>query len=82
MASPVSNRETVLKAIETWPLEDQVALAQAILRRSTMQVAHNAEMPQRPSWRQMAGLASNGQAPPSDEEVARWLDAHRTEKYG
>ncbi len=30
----------------------------------------------------MAGLASNGQKPPSDEEGARWLDEHRTEKYG
>jgi len=45
MARQVDDRETVLREIETWPLEDQVALARAILRRSTMQVAYNAEMP-------------------------------------
>lgn len=82
MASSVGDRETVLKAIDAWPLEDQVALAQAILRRTTTHMAHNTETPQRPGWRQMAGLASNGQASPSDEEVARWLDEHRLEKYG
>ncbi len=29
----------------------------------------------------MVGLASNGQAPSSDEQVAQWLDEHRSEKY-
>ena len=74
MAIPTSDREAILKAIEAWPLEDQVALAQMILQRSTAHRAPGAKTPQRPSWRQMAGIASNGQTPPSDEEVAQWLD--------
>lgn len=73
MATPTGDRETILKVIETWPREDQVALAQLILQRSTRETAA-----QRPSWRELAGLASNGQPPPSDEEVARWLDEHRS----
>ena len=82
MASPTSDREAILKAIEAWPLEDQVALAQMILQRSATRTAPGAKTPQRPSWKQMAGLASNGQTPPSDEEVAQGLDEHRSEKYG
>jgi hypothetical protein len=82
MAIPTSDREAILKAIEAWPLEDQVALAQIILQRAAAHTVSGAEAPQRPSWKQMAGLASNGQTPPSDDEVAQWLDEHRLEKYG
>jgi hypothetical protein len=82
MAIPTSDREAILKAIEAWPLEDQIALAQLILQRSAAHGARGAKTPQRPSWKQMAGMASNGQAPPSDKEVAQWLDEHRAEKYG
>ncbi len=78
MATPTADREAILRTIETWPVEDRVALAQVILRRATGQLTQ----PQRPSWQQLAGLASTGQPPPSDEEVARWLGEHRSEKYG
>jgi hypothetical protein len=80
MAIPTSDREAILKAIEAWPLEDQVALAQTILQHSATYTASGAKTPQRPSWKQMAGIASNGPTPPSDEEVAQWLDAHRSAK--
>jgi hypothetical protein len=82
MATTTSERETILKVIEAWPPEDQMALARVILRRATMRATRRTARPQDPSWRQMAGLASNEQAPPSDEEVAQWLDEHRSEKYG
>jgi hypothetical protein len=82
MAIPTSDREAILKAIEAWPLEGQIALAQMILRCSATRTAPSTKTPQRPSWKQMAGMASNGQTPPSDEEVAQWLDEHRAEKYG
>jgi hypothetical protein len=80
MANPTSDREAILKVIDAWPLENQVALAQMILRRSAAHSASGAKTPQRPSWKQVAGLASNGQTPPSDDEVAQWLDEHRAEK--
>ena len=82
MAIPTSDRDAVLKAIEAWPLEDQVALAHMILQRSAAHTAPDAKTPQRPSWKQMAGMASNGQTPPSDEEVAQWLDEHRSARHG
>jgi hypothetical protein len=79
MATPTFDSDAILEAIRTWPLADQMALAQAILQRASSQLA---QAPQRPTWREMAGLASNGQEPPSDEDVVRWLDEHRMEKYG
>ena len=82
MAIPTSDREAILKAIDAWPLEDQIALAQMILQRSAAHTAPGAKTPQRPSWKQMAGMASNGQMPPSDQEVAQWLDEHTSAKYG
>ncbi len=77
MATPALDRDTILEAIQGWPLADQ--MAQAILQQASAQLT---QTPQRPSWREMAGLAANGQEPPSDEQVAQWLDEHRMEKYG
>lgn len=86
MAAPTLDRETVLRTIQTWPLTEQMALVQTILHRATARLAEapaSAQLPQRPSWREMAGLAAvPGQEPPSDEQVAQWLDEHRMEKYG
>lgn len=79
MATPTLDRDTILEAIKIWPLADQMALAQAILQRATTQLT---QAPQQPSWRDMVGLAANGQEPPTDEQVAQWLDEHRMEKYG
>jgi len=79
MASPTLDRRTILEAITGWSVVGQMALAQAILQRAAARLA---QTPPRPSWREMAGLAANGQPPPSDEQVAQWLDEHRMEKYG
>jgi hypothetical protein len=79
MATPSFDRETILRAIGELPTEEQISLAQAILQRIG---SHTPSLPQQPSWRQMVGIASNGQPAPSDEQVAQWLDEHRTEKSG
>jgi hypothetical protein len=34
------------------------------------------------SLRNLAGLLATDQPPPTDEDVARWLDEHKMEKYG
>ncbi|HXT34152.1 MAG TPA: hypothetical protein VN837_01130 [Chloroflexota bacterium] len=78
MTTPTSDRDTIARVIGTWPIEDQVTLARQILQRAT---AEDAVSP-RPGWREMAGIASSGRIPPSDEQVAQWLDEHRQEKYG
>lgn len=79
MTMPMLDRDTILKTVHTWPLAEQMALAQAILRRASEELDTE---PQRPSWREMVGLASNGLEPPTDEQVAQWLDEHRIQKYG
>ncbi len=93
MASPTLDRETILHTVQGWPPDEQLALAEAIARQATQAITRHAEaseperpapaIPQRPSWREMAGLAAvPGQEPPTDEQVAQWLDEHRMEKYG
>jgi hypothetical protein len=77
MATSAMDRDAILRAIETWPLEDQLTLAHAILRRSQPPAGA-----QRPGWRELAGLVATGGPPPSDQEIERWLDEHRSEKYG
>jgi hypothetical protein len=93
MASPTLDRETILHTVQAWPPDEQLALAQEIARQATQaisQIAAQSEteqptpiIPQRPSWREMADLAAvPGQEPPTDEQLAQWLDEHRMEKYG
>lgn len=83
MAAPSIDRDTILEVTRNWPLADQMALAQAILRVVSERLAEDQTRPQRPSWREMAGLAATlGKEPPSDERVAQWLDERRMNKYG
>lgn len=93
MASSTLDRETILHTVQAWPPDEQLALAQEIARQATQAISQIAAQPeteqrtppapQRPGWREMAGLAAvPGKEPPTDEEVAQWLDEHRMEKYG
>jgi hypothetical protein len=79
MATSSLDRETILRAFDELSADEQLRLAQEIRQRLS---GHTPSLPQQPSWRQMVNLASNGQLAPSDEQVAQWLDEHRTEKYG
>lgn len=80
MTSPVLDRETVMRAVQAWPLEDQLALAQEILHRAEDPFIQEPVVA--PDSQGLAGLIANGSPPPTDEEVAQWLDEHRMEKYG
>lgn len=83
MAAPSIDRDMILEVTRTWSLPDQMALAQAILQAISERLAEGRRSPQRPSWREMAGLAAvPGKEPPSDEQVAQWLDERRMNKYG
>jgi hypothetical protein len=83
MAAPLIDRDTILQVRRSWPLHDQMALAQAILQTVSEQLSEDRPTPQRQSWREMAGLAAvSGKEPPSDEQVAQWLDERRMNKYG
>ena len=80
MAISTLDRETILQAIRTWPPDEQRALAREILERVGVPLVEEPLTP--PDSRGLAGLIANGQTPPTDEEVAQWLDERRLERYG
>ena len=83
MAATPLDRTDILHAIEAWPVEDQVALARTILERTALsQLETNQKKPVRSTWDALHGIASGGEEPPTDEQVAQWLDEHKMDKYG
>ena len=73
--SIVCNIEVILQTIENWPIDEQVALARTILERAAMgQRRTPQEQSARSTWDALYGIASNGQEPPTDEQVAQWLE--------
>jgi hypothetical protein len=85
MAIPAFDRDTILQVVATWQRDEQLALAEAILRHAiaTTQPGVRAEPLAEPDTYPLTGIfASEGQTPPDDATVARWLDEHKMEKYG
>lgn len=81
MAIPSLDRETILQVVRSWsPDDEQVTLAHEIL--DGVGVPAVEEPQDTPNSRGLAGLFSTGARPPRDEDVARWLDERRMEKYG
>lgn len=81
MSAPAYDRETVLRVVRQWPINEQIALADAILadaRTATGQVLRPPTVPSAA----LRGILSNDQPAPSDEDVARMLDEERMKKYG
>ena len=75
MAVAPSERDAILHAIARWPIEDQLVLARTILERAAMgQRRTPQEQSARSTWDALYGIASNGQEPPTDEQVAQWLE--------
>ena len=82
MAATPLDRKDILHAIEAWPVEDQVALARIILERTASgQPETSLEKLDRSTWDALHGIASGGEEPPTDEQVAQWLDEHKMDKY-
>lgn len=81
MPQPTLDRETILQTIQSWSQDEQLALARAIIERADA-AQEGADAPRRSIWDELYGAASNGKEPPTDEEVAQWLDEHKMEKYG
>ena len=81
MAVTLRDRAAVLRAIESWPVEDQVNLARTILERvSVSQSQHPKDTSAISTWDALHGIASNGLEPPTDEQVAQWLDERKMKK--
>jgi hypothetical protein len=87
MATPTLDRETILRAVADWPVEDQMGLARAIAEHASSRAvpptaSAETDAASKPSWETLHGIASNSDEPPSDEQVKQWLDEHKKEKYG
>jgi hypothetical protein len=71
----------VLKLVASWPAEDRIALARELLSVRTP-VAPDAAARQ-PSFELAYGMFRvPGKPAPTDDEVRRMIDEHRTQKYG
>ena len=71
MVPPTLDRETILRAIRSWPHDEQLALAREIARL--------ADAPTLAPFEDARGLlATPGQPAPTDDDIERW----RAEKYG
>ncbi len=76
----VLDRETILRAVRAWPLDEQRALAREILRHAGAPLVEEPLTP--PNSAGLAGLLATDQTAPSDEEVAHWRDERRLKRYG
>jgi hypothetical protein len=75
MAVVPPERDAILRAIENWPIDEQIALARSILQRAETGPARTThEEPAHSTWDALYGIASNENEPPSDEQVAQWLE--------
>jgi hypothetical protein len=75
-----ANYEGVLNIVRQWPILEQMALVQDVLKALTARL----EPARRPggTLSRALGLLATDQPPPTDEEIEQWLDEHRMEKYG
>lgn len=80
MAIPSLDRETILRVVRSWSPDEQVTLAREILEGVGTPTVQEPLDP--PNSHGLAGLFATGAQPPTDEDVARWLDERRLEKYG
>jgi hypothetical protein len=71
-------RTEILHAIQELPADEQEHLLDDLL--DLMPVAK--EPPAMPHTSHLAGIFNTGTKPPTDEDVTRWLEEHRLEKYG
>lgn len=80
MAAPTLHRQTILRTVQALPPEEQIALVREILEQVPAPIVEEPRQP--PNSAGLAGLIANGKTPPTDEEVAQWLDERRSAKYG
>jgi hypothetical protein len=84
----VLDYQTVLEAIRAWPAGQRLTLIQELLTTLAAEVAmgrlllDDAAARRREGLRRPRGIGATGAPPPSDAEVAEWLEAERVKKYG
>jgi hypothetical protein len=83
MATPTLDPSTILRSVATWTRDEQVRLARAILDQ--LAAGSDASIPPlgapsisaSSSFDALYGIAATGGPPPSNEEIAEWLDERR-----
>lgn len=80
MTAPTLDRQTILRAVQSWTPEEQVALVRDILEQAPAPIFEEPRTSPNPAG--LTGLIANGKTPPTDEEVSQWLDERRSAKYG
>ncbi len=71
--------ETLLKVVRDWPPARRIAFMQEVLQ--TFAPSETSELRHRATFDRALGLLAGDQPPPSDAEVARWLDERRGKHY-
>lgn len=80
MAATPLDRAAILKAVEELPPDQQLEVAQQIMRHylATQESSHPRTSAHWVGWRELAGIAlSPDRQPPTDNEIAEWLDERR-----
>ena len=80
MAATPLDREAILKAVEELPPAEQLQVAQQIMKAYL--AGSGAPQQSQPApwvgWRTLAGIAlGSSQTPPTDSQIAEWLDERR-----
>lgn len=77
MSAQIADYETILALVRSWPATQRFTLVQDVLHTLAP-----TEREPRQTLEQARGLLATKHAPPSDQQVAEWLDERRTERYG
>jgi hypothetical protein len=72
--------KTVLETVHGWPPATRLTLVQDVLKTLTRET--ETARPKRDTLRKALGLLTTSHLPPTDEEVTRWVEERRAEKYG
>lgn len=79
-AMDTTDYETILKIVRDWPPAQRFMLIQEVLQ--TLARPRTPQPAARGTLDQARGLLATDQPPPSDREIAQWLDERRAERYG
>ncbi len=70
----------VLDRVQTWPRELRITLAHRILEMVVREQPR--PVPRGRPAEELIGLGAGSGPPPDDEQVKRWIDEYRMQKYG
>jgi len=72
--------EGIVEIVANWPAHRRFNLVQDVLK--TLEFKLQPTRAPTSTLPQALGLLASEQVAPTDQEVAQWIDEHRTKKYG